>query len=202
MSEIQVIYFDLGKVLLNFEWEPILSRLSTFWKGTKADIIGFISEDDLLHKFERGEISQEDFLHYLMDKTSFQGDIDSMAHIWSDIFNPMEDNIKLAHELSAHYPLGLISNINETHFEFVESRYDFLGIFTSKTYSHLVGSRKPEMDIYKCALDSFGIQAENALFIDDMLINIEAARSLGMHAVHFTETTDLRSELSIFKVKI
>jgi glucose-1-phosphatase len=202
MPEIQVIYFDLGKVLLNFEWDPILKGLAPYWNGTKEEIIGFLSEDEILHKFERGEISGDDFLPHLMDRTSFKGQIEDMAYIWSDIFNPIEQNIRIAHELTEHYPLGLISNINEIHFDFVESRYDFLGIFTSKTYSHLIGSRKPETDIYKSALDSFGIEAKNALFIDDLIQNAEAARNLGMKAIHLTEQTDLRRELIESGVKI
>ncbi len=202
MSEIQVIYFDLGKVLLNFEWEPILKGLEPYWKGSREDIIAFLQEDDILHKYERGEIPSEDFLPPLMERTSFTGTMDDMAHLWSDIFNPIEENIKIAHELSEKYPLGLISNINELHYEFVESRYDFLGIFVSKTYSHMVGSRKPETEIYKSALDSFSVEAQNTLFIDDLSRNIEAAAGLGMNVIHFNPETDLRRELQKTGIRI
>jgi epoxide hydrolase-like predicted phosphatase len=51
--------------------------------------------------------------------------------------------------------------------------------------SAFVGCRKPEREIYEIALDRLGVGAEDCLFIDDVEVNCEAARELGMTAVHF-----------------
>ena len=59
-----------------------------------------------------------------------------------------------------------------------------------------VGVMKPKAEIYLLALEQLGARADEALFVDDFIENVEAAQALGMSAIHFTE-----SQLAIEQVK-
>ena len=63
-----------------------------------------------------------------------------------------------------------------------------------------VGSCKPAPEIYRICLERLGVSADAALFVDDRLENIQAARDLGLHALHFlgdASVTDLRRALAL-----
>ena len=57
------------------------------------------------------------------------------------------------------------------------------------------GSLKPQPAIYQLLLDRYGLKADDCIFIDDSRANVEGARAVGMHAIHYVEPLDVRSEL-------
>ena len=68
-------------------------------------------------------------------------------------------------------------------------------IFETVVDSAFVGCRKPEPRIYEITLERLGLPAEACLFIDDILVNIEAARALGFSAVHFRDNEQAIAEI-------
>ena len=98
---------------------------------------------------------------------------------------------ELLRELACEHPLWAISNTNRMHFEFILKRYEFLKYFQGWSLSYEVGVAKPDPAIFEHALGKTRIPAAKALFIDDQLINVEAARRLGMNAIHFLNLAQL-----------
>lgn len=200
--EIAVVYFDLGKVLLDFKWEEIIMSLTGGREDAPEEVIQFLVSTGLLEAYEKGDIPSEDFFGPLMEHLQFTGPMDDFKNHWNNIFHPIETNIQILEEVCETYPAGLISNLNESHMEYVEQNYDFLGNFILKTYSHMVGMRKPEKGIYESALEGLGFEPGEAIFIDDMIQNVEGARAHGMKAIHFTPETNLRRLLVAEGVRI
>ena len=68
-------------------------------------------------------------------------------------------------------------------------------IFEVVVDSAFVDCRKPEREIYELTLERIGMPAEACLFVDDLLPNIEGARELGFHAVHFQDNEQAIAEI-------
>lgn len=64
------------------------------------------------------------------------------------------------------------------------------------TYSFMVGSMKPEALIYEIAIKKSGFRPEEILFIDDLEINVQAARDLGINIIHYVDFSSFGQELS------
>jgi 2-haloacid dehalogenase len=75
-------------------------------------------------------------------------------------------------------------------------RYEFLQWFNGIVVSGHEGMAKPDVEIFKLLLDRFGLTASRTLFIDDTLVNVKAAHSLGLQVLHFLSAEGLREELA------
>lgn len=82
-------------------------------------------------------------------------------------------------------------NTNRMHFHYISDHYSFLKHFKGSILSHEVGAMKPDLKIFRHALNKTGIDAAQKLFIDDQAINIAAARTLGIQAFQFTDPAKL-----------
>jgi putative hydrolase of the HAD superfamily len=105
------------------------------------------------------------------------------------------DRIRYLEELKKNYKLYLLSNTNEIHrIKFhrdfkTDFDYSFYDLFERNFYSHEMGMRKPNPQIYLEALREAELIPEETLFIDDMEENIEAARTTGMQVLHIRPGT-------------
>jgi putative hydrolase of the HAD superfamily len=91
--------------------------------------------------------------------------------------------------------VGLLSNIVREIGTYMREEMTFLRPFTDITLSFEVGSVKPEPEIYRRALAGVGTAPHETLFVDDRLVNVEAARRAGMHAHHFRGRDPLLVEI-------
>ncbi|MBN1654149.1 MAG: HAD family phosphatase [Deltaproteobacteria bacterium] len=193
--QIKAVFFDLGNVLLGFDW-----------KRTYSGILekSLLSPEELGKRFYRtryiqyelNQISTDEFFSELKELLQYEGTTEKLRDIVQDIFFPLEKNIALAKSLSCDYRLGIISNTNQVHADFFEAQYDFLDLFKVRIYSHQAGVRKPDREIYDLALSLMRVAPEESIFIDDMKENVEAARELGWNTIHYKNDTDLERELS------
>ncbi|MGB7129744.1 MAG: HAD family phosphatase [Candidatus Sulfotelmatobacter sp.] len=93
-------------------------------------------------------------------------------------------------------PLYALSNWSAETFPAARRRFDFLQWFRGILLSGEVRLIKPDRRIFQLFLDTFGIDAARAIYVDDLLPNVEAARTLGMHGILFTDPAQLRLELA------
>jgi putative hydrolase of the HAD superfamily len=90
-----------------------------------------------------------------------------------------------------------LSNTNPFHI-LEEERFKLFDKIKGGIYSFEVGSRKPEEDIFIKALEIAGTTANETLFIDDLIENVEMARSLSMESIHFKTIADFNKQLGKF----
>ncbi len=92
---------------------------------------------------------------------------------------------------------GLLSNMPADLAAHVQDNFDWMKKFTFKTFSAHVKLVKPDPAIYQHTLRGLGVKASETLFVDDRENNIEAARTLGMHAIQFQSIEQFRNDLEV-----
>jgi glucose-1-phosphatase len=200
--KISAVCFDLGKVLLHFDWQLMLDRVAEKAPLPPDEISRLLKEDRQVLAYEVGGITSAKFFSHLKKLLKYKGTAKEMRACFSDIFKPMPEHIALAALLAPHYPLALISNTNEAHIVHAEATYSFFSLFPVRIYSHQVKAMKPNRAIYQAALKALGgIDPLETLFIDDVEANILGAVKLGWQTIHLRPGVDLREALASYELK-
>jgi putative hydrolase of the HAD superfamily len=141
--------------------------------------------DQVKLAYEDGQMDRAAFLRGAFDILRYRGTEAEFVAAWEDIFTPNEPMVALVEKLHGRFPLYLLSNTSDIHREYVFRRYPFFHRFTAGTYSYEAKASKPGREIYEITLRQHGLEAASTFFIDDLLPNIETARSLGFNAHHY-----------------
>ena len=105
--------------------------------------------------------------------------------------------------LSANYTIWLLSNTNPRHIkDELESQVSFLEYIDGGIYSFDAGSRKPDSAIYEYALEKSGTKANESVFIDDLIDNINAAENQGFLGIHYVGEDQLLEDLNNLGIEI
>ncbi len=199
---IEVILYDLGNVILPFSHYQIAEKLARFSQGEKFPdpeaIFSFVfaRETGAINEYEMGKVSSSEFFRYLKERFRLSLSFDDFVPIWNDIFAENHDVSQTIRSQKGKWRLGLVSNTNVLHFDYVLSKFPILRVFDRWILSHEVGFKKPDAEIFQKAMEWAGVEPGRILFIDDMKGHVEAARSLGMETVHFISAPQLKEELS------
>jgi glucose-1-phosphatase len=194
---VQTVIFDLGKVLLDFDWSLALDKICARSPLQRIEIVTQVTSDGSVIDYETGKISSAEFFQNQKETFQFDGSWQELSAIWCGIFVPMESNIAMARELAQRCQVGLLSNTNEAHVAHFEAKYDFLSIFPVRVYSCRVGYMKPRREIYEATATALQVDPEQTVFIDDVESNAAAAvDSMGWKAVYLRPGLDLRAALA------
>jgi HAD superfamily hydrolase (TIGR01509 family) len=117
--------------------------------------------------------------------------------IWVDIFTENTEVSELILSQKGKWRLGLLSNTNPLHFGYIYWKYPVVRVFDRWILSHEVGFKKPEVEIFRRAVEWASVEPEEILFIDDMKQHIDAAVALGINGIHFLSAEQLREEMSL-----
>ncbi len=192
----KAILFDLGNVIVPFDFKRAYSRLEPLCSCPVTEITPRLRSTDLVQRFETGRIAAEPFVQELSSLLGLKTTHREFCDLWSSVF--FEETLvpeSLLARLAARHKLLVLSNTNPIHFEMLKSRYALLSHFDDFVLSYQVGAMKPQAEIYREAIARAGCQAEECFFTDDLLINVEAARENGMDAVQFLSAAQLEAEL-------
>jgi len=201
--KIEALLFDLGKVLIDFNFETGVQALHASCSISRERFEQVLWDKAWIRRYERGEISTTQFHEYLCKTADLKMTLPAFRETWSSVFLPdllVSEN--LLAELKRNYTLILVSNTNEGHFEFIRSNYRVLDYFDRHVLSYKVGSLKPERKIFEHAIAAANYAAEALFFTDDREENILAAKQLGMHAHQFTSESELIAALQTAGVEI
>jgi putative hydrolase of the HAD superfamily len=192
----KTIFFDIGGVLLNIYPDRTTDYLSSITNLTSQQIIDSFPEEDH-HKYERGEISDDDFFAAIRNSLQNSNGLtkNKFWKAWSMMVGEKTEVVDVMERFTDNYSVWLLSNTNPYHI-IKENRTNVFNKIHGAVYSYDVGYRKPEIEIYETALNMTNTQPENALFIDDLEENILAARSINIDAVHYTSYENLLENLT------
>jgi len=191
MSQIEAVIFDIGNVLLPFDWGIACERFCERANCTRRELDDYIVTMPFTIQFELGQMTAQQFYETIARDLRFPGPYEEFVGIWSDVFTPNEAVVKLAQNLKGRYRRYLVSNTNTIHIEFIFARFPFMKEFDGHVLSFEIGCMKPDRRIYEHALAKFGLVGEQAVFIDDILANVEAARGVGLHALQYRDFEQL-----------
>ncbi len=195
-KKISVVVFDLGNVLIPFDYDIIKNKLNAIDEALGERFYDKYKANYHVHRdFERWTLSNNEFLRIMMDWTEHKITEEEFCKIYSEIFVVNEDVASLLPKLKTSYKLILLSNTNYIHQKYGWQKYGFLKHFDKLILSHEVGAIKPEEKIYR-AVESFTkLPSDEHIFIDDVKEYAEGAKSCGWDAVHFVGYENLTFEL-------
>ena len=191
---IKNVIFDLGNVLIDFK--PIKYIKSLGYDDEKAlEIFNKTIKDSIWADMDRG-IYRDKESYVSAFKTKYpeiQDDIDKfLGGPWMEnVIFPLKDNLKmidLVKEKGLKY--YILSNYPKDAFEYTYDRCPFIQNGDGMVISYDVLMIKPDKNIYLKLLDKYGLKANECLFIDDLDINIEGAKSVGINAFVFKDLED------------
>lgn len=193
---IKTIIFDLGKVIIPFDFQRAYHRIAPLCSYSAIEIPERLRGCDLVTRFETGTIEPRPFVKELSERLGFEADYDDFCTIWSSIFLP---NTLIPESLIAalreRYRLLLLSNTNAIHYEMVGERYPLLRHFHDYVLSYKVGALKPSAAIYEAAIQKAQCLPGECFFTDDIAAYIEGAKSHGIDAVQFQSAAQIEAEL-------
>ncbi len=195
-KKIRWLFFDLGGVLLYFDFWTICVRLSRLSGIGPSQIYqrGFAS--GLVHGFDEGKMGAREFHEKICRLFDTSIPFEEFSHMWCNIFHPNPGMISLVHALKKqNYPIYLISNTNELHYAFLKTRFPFLSLFDGVTLSYQVGRLKPDEEIFRIALMHAGATPKESFYIDDIEVYAAAARGLGMHGLRYIHCAGVTAAL-------
>lgn len=180
----KAVVFDLGKVLINFDYGRAAEALAPLTRIDAASIRQLIDQSPLLNQFETGLISFDQLLGIFTQETGYRGDVKTFHTAFGDIFSEIPPMVELHRQLHARgIPTHVLSNTNEIAVEWVRKGFPFFAHFNSYIYSHEVRAMKPAPAIYEALESSAGFTGPDLLYIDDRPENIDAAIERGWQSL-------------------
>ena len=181
-----VIVFDLGNVLIPFDYNLLINKLDAVKYGLGKHFVDtYFSNYDFHRDFERGKISEKNFIERMLEILDHSIDGETFCNYFSCIFSENNEVCALLPTLKKRYKLILLSNTNSIHEKYGWEHYNFLKYFDDMILSHKIGAVKPEEKIYRAVEKSSGSPVEEHIFIDDIEEYVNAAKTLNWDGIHF-----------------
>lgn len=194
-SPIRAVFFDLGNVLLDFDFGRAARKLSRLTGRPEPELTWSVATVVERTRYEFGHTRTDEFLKQLSRALGLQMERNELRDLWSDIFSENAEMIALARSLRGIVPRHVLSNTNELHIEFIRERFPFFAEFDGYVYSYEERVGKPDSKIYEIALQRAHAAAAHSLFIDDREENVHGARQVGMRAIHYANRTQAMKEI-------
>ena len=202
---VETVISDFGGVLTS----PLIQSFVAFQDqtGIAMETLGMamqgIAEREGSHplfELEKGLISESEFLTRIADQLEpelgHRPEMHRFSEIYFEALEPNQPMIELMRELGGRgLRMALLTNNVREWEPLWRSMVPIDEIFELVVDSAFVGCRKPEPRIYEIMLERLGARPSGCLFVDDVEVNCEAARDLGMAAVHFRDNEQAIAEI-------
>ena len=183
---IKSVIFDIGNVLLYFKPMEFLNKYYKD-KDTINTLYKLVFKSDEWVSLDRGTITVEGAINnFSKREPKLKNEIRFVMENWHEMHTPIAETVKLLNKLKNEgYHIYLLSNYHVEAFDYIDKRYDFIRNVDGKIISSHYKLLKPEEKIYTTLLNKYNLKPEECVFIDDTLLNVEAANKLGIHGICF-----------------
>jgi putative hydrolase of the HAD superfamily len=198
MNDLKVILFDLGRVLMNIDFDAFPKGLGLMTAEQRAPYNEAMKP--FVRMYEEGKISTEEFLDALYAIFDCRFPREQILESFNDII--VEDNpqiIPFVEQVRSRYRLAVLSNTCECHWDKVEQISSVITLFPDLFTSFELGVMKPDRSIYQHVCTALNVAPQDILFIDDLPENVEGAKSIGMKGIMYRNSDQLQSDFSLQK---
>ena len=197
-TNIKAIIFDYGNVLL--EWDPRLVY-KNYFQNDNDGMESFLTEVDFMAwnaEQDRGRTFADGVADHSIKFPQYAHLFQAYHDHWIDsIGDAYWGTVEIMKQLKqAGYKLYGLSNWSAETFPYASEKYDFFSLLDDMVVSGAVGHVKPQPEIYQIMLDKIGRPAQECLFIDDSLPNIQQANTMGFKTIHFITSEQLKIDLT------
>jgi len=201
MNPIKNIIFDYGNVIFHINFQQVADAWKALGIDNADEFYGHRKQDDVFNALERGQITPSAFRDRIRELTHKPELTDQQIDdAWNAIFIGIpKGNHELLLEIKKKYRTFLLSNINAIHYDYVHDylqrefdMQDNSDLFEKTYYSHLMGKRKPDAEIFEQVLRENNLNPAETLFIDDSPQHLETARKLGLQTYLMTAPDNIQ----------
>lgn len=201
-SSVDVLLFDLGRVVLDINFDSVMATWAEHAGCSPADLASRFVVNDSFRHHETGRIDDAAFFADLRQSLGIGLSDAQFLEGWNAIFaGEMPGIAPLLAGAAQRLPLYAFSNTNPAHVAHFSQAYaGVLSHFREIFLSSSIGLRKPDAEAYDHVVKAIGVPASRILFFDDSAANIEGARARGLCAVQVTSIDDVAQALAALEV--
>lgn len=196
MSGTHAVIFDLGKVLVDFDYSLVVRRVGNRSTASLEALERLIVNSPLLPAYERGELTSTAFYDAVRKESGFRGGFDEFAGYFADIFTEIPAMTAVQAELrSRGIPTFIFSNTNDIAIDHIRRNFPFFARFDGYVLSYEHGCMKPDAPLYEVVERMAGRRGADLVYLDDRAENIAAGRDRGWHAILHHDPAESRQRL-------
>ncbi len=196
----RAVVFDVGGVIVR--WQP-LQLMREHLPMVAADeayaqvFQSWAPGADWL-AFDRGTVEPDELAERIAQRTGYpRAAIESLIGAIGAHLEPMPNSVALlARVRAAGHPLGLLSNMPRPYADHLEAAHECFGWFDHRAWSGRLGLVKPDRAFFDHVLEQLAAEPSEAVFIDDSIGHVEAARRYGWQALHFENAAQVERQLA------
>ncbi len=194
MNPPKAVIFDLGKVLVDFEWVIAARRIQQHCDLSLEELLALINYSPLVIRFETGEVSTEQFFHEARSASGFRGTLAEFCEMFGDIFTAIPEMVQLHAELRQRgVPTYIFSNTNEIAVHWVRARFPFFQHFDGFVLSYEHRAMKPDAKLYEVVEKMSGLRGADLFYLDDRPENVAAGIARGWRAIVHVASAESRA---------
>lgn len=199
LSNIKNIIFDLGKVLLNLDFDASINAFKELGLPTEVLDNQHAYSDPVFYELEVGKVTPKEFTARVRKVLNNPDASDlQIEDAWFAMIKDIPPKrVKKLQELAENYKVYLFSNTNQIHIERLHSEFkmihgiDFSSLFVKDFYSHEIHERKPDLSSYEKVIELSGVNPNESVFVDDLEKNIAGAEKAGLKTFWLKEGMEM-----------
>jgi putative hydrolase of the HAD superfamily len=195
----KAVVFDVGGVIVR--WQPVQLMREHLPMADAVEAHAQIFQSwapgaDWL-EFDRGTVEPDELALRIARRTGYpRAAIESLIGAIGAHLQPMPDSVALiARVRAAGHSLGLLSNMPQPYADHLEDAHECFGWFDHRAWSGRLGLVKPDRAFFDHVLAQLAAEPSQAVFIDDHIGHVEAARRYGWSGVHFQNAAQAEQDL-------
>lgn len=196
LPQIKNVVFDIGNVLVR--WSPIEIIRLTFGESDDSQTRAkTIFQSPLWLAINRGELNKAESRNQFQQQFGFTPEtVEQLFYYVKHTQLTLFGSVDLVKRVKAagYRTFALTDNVGEI-VEHLKQRHDFWPLFEGAIVSAEVKCLKPSAEIFNHLLEKYELKAEECVFIDDVLVNVEGAKKLGFSTIQFKNAQQCEQDL-------
>jgi FMN phosphatase YigB (HAD superfamily) len=184
MSTPAIVVFDLGKVLVDFDFSIAARRIAARSRKSPSEVQTLIEQSRFIIDYESGRLTRGEFYERVREATGYEGDPGEFGGFFADIFTAIPEMIELHAGLRRRgIPTWIFSNTNDLAIEHIRKDFPFFANFDGYIFSYEVGAMKPQATIYEELEERTGRRGPDILYLDDRAENVAGGAARGWQTI-------------------
>ncbi len=200
---INTIIFDIGNVLAHFGWKDYLLSCN-YDEETLRKISNATVQSDIWLEWDRGVKESRELIELsCLREPSVEKEIRDFYDNLHSMIVEYDYAAELVKRLKGNgYKVYILSNYSKASYESQKDGFEFIKHIDGGIVSYKIKHVKPEAAIYHALIEEYQINPSEAVFLDDLQVNIDAAKELGFNAILFEGYGQAIGELRELEVQI
>lgn len=200
---INTIVLDIGNVLAQFRWREYLEDCG-YTEELKERIAKATVLSGYWDEWDRGLRDEEELIAESIKRDpEIEREILNFFNSFTEVVKEYEHSAEFVDSLKKNgYKVYLLSNYSKKNFEMGKPYFKFVNYVDGGVISYQVKSIKPEPKIYQSLIDKYQINPEEAVFLDDLMANLEGAKPFGFHTIQVKNHDQALEDLRKLGVRI